>query len=91
MQCLSRKKDEEFLQFFVLFLLVGILIFILLYGRYAVGSGEVRRSRYSANYSFSAVSLASGAAGASFFTRASITNVAKTMIFAIPTMAEQIE
>ena len=33
MQCLSRKKDEEFLQFFVLFLLVGILIFILLYRR----------------------------------------------------------
>ena len=33
MQCLSRKKDEEFLQFFVLSLLVGILIFILLYRR----------------------------------------------------------
>ena len=32
MQSLSR-KDEEFLQFFVLFLLVDILIFILLYRR----------------------------------------------------------
>ena len=37
MQCLSRKKDEEFLQFFVLFLLVGILIFILLYRRFPSG------------------------------------------------------
>ena len=27
MQCLSRKKDEEFLQFFVLFLLVGVSFF----------------------------------------------------------------
>ena len=27
MQCLSRKKDEEFLQFFVLFLLVGASFF----------------------------------------------------------------
>ena len=30
---LVKKKDKEFLQFFVLFLLVGILIFILLYRR----------------------------------------------------------
>ena len=27
MQCLSRKKDEEFLQFFVLFLSVGVVPF----------------------------------------------------------------
>ena len=37
MQCRSRKKDEEFLKFFVLFLLVAISIFILLYRRYADG------------------------------------------------------
>ena len=30
---LVKKKDEEFLQFFVLFLWVGVLIFILLYRR----------------------------------------------------------
>ena len=30
---LAKKKGEEFLQFFVLFLFVGILIFILLYRR----------------------------------------------------------
>ena len=34
---LVKKKDEEFLQFFVLFLLVGNLIFILLYRRSLFG------------------------------------------------------
>ena len=35
-QCLSRKKDEKFQQFLVLFLSVGIFNFILLYRKHPV-------------------------------------------------------